>query len=139
MSLRDLSSLGKIMLVCSDPCDEVEKCLLAAGYWVVKVGDGQAAVSRAERELFDAAVVVSTGKTMDVAETVFNLRDINGSMQIVIVADRGDINQSAIVKEIVARLTPNTQALTIAELENQLAPLKSSGRQRRRNKPRELI
>ena len=127
------------MLVCSEAYEEVEKCLLAAGCKVVKVGDGQAAVSRAQRELFDAAVVVSTGKTMDLVETVFNLRDINGSMQIIIVADRGDINQSAIVKEIVARLTPNTQALTIAELENQLAPLKSSGRQRRRNKPRELI
>lgn len=139
MSLRDLSSLGKIMLVCSDSCDKVEKCLLSAGCRVVKVGDGQAAVSRAQRELFDAAVVVSTGKAMDLAETVFNLRDINGSMQIIIVADRGDMNQSAIVKEIVASLTPNTQALTIAELENQLAPLKSSGRQRRRNKPRELI
>ena len=127
------------MLVSSEACDEVEKCLLVAGCWVVKVGDGQAAVSRAQRELFDAAVVVSTGKTMDLAETVFNLRDINGSMQIIIVADRGDMNQSAIVKEIVASLTPNTQALTIAELENQLVPHKSSGRQRRRNKTREVI
>ena len=129
----------RVMLVSSEACDEVENCLLAAGCKVVKVGGGQAAVSRAERELFDAAVVVSTGKTMDLAETVFNLRDINGSMQIIIVADRSDMNQSAIVKEIVASLTPNTQALTIAELENQLAPLKSSGRQRRRNKTREVI
>ena len=45
-------------------------------------------------------------------------------MQIIIVADQDDINQSPIVKEIVARMTPNTQALTIVELENQLAPLK---------------
>ena len=140
MSLRDLSSLGKIMLVCSDPCDEVEKCLLSAGCWVVKVRDGETAVSQAQREIFDAAVLVSTGKGMDLAETVFNLRDINGSMQIIIVADRSDMNQSAIVKEIVASLTPNTQVFTIAELESQLAPLKSSGRQRRRrSKAREII
>ena len=124
MGLRDLSRLGKIMLVCSDSCDEVEKCLLSAGCWVVKVRDGETAVSQAQREIFDAAVLVSTGKTMDLAETVFNLRDINGSMQIIIVADQDDINQSPIVKEIVARMTPNTQALTIVELENQLAPLK---------------
>src|SRR3990167_8273177 len=124
MNLRGLSRLGKIMLVCSDSCDEVEKCLLSAGCWVVKVRDGETAVSQAQREIFDAAVLVSTGKTMDLAETVFNLRDINGSMQIIIVADQDDINQSPIVKEIVARMTPNTQALTIVELENQLAPLK---------------
>ena len=124
MGLRDLSRLGKIMLVCSDSCDEVEKCLLSAGCWVVKVRDGETAVSQAQREIFDAAVLVSTGKTMDLAETVFNLRDINGSMQIIIVADQDDINQSPIVKEIVARMTPNTRALTIVELENQLAPLK---------------
>lgn len=127
------------MLVCSETCDEVENCLLAAGCWVVKVGDGQAAVSRAKREIFDAAVLVSTGKEMDLAETVFNLRDISRSMQIIIVADQSDPDQSAIVKEIVASLTPNTQAFTIAELESQLAPLKNSGRQRKRNKTRELI
>ena len=105
------------MLVCSEACDEVEKCLLAAGYWVVKVGDGQAAVSRARRELFDAAVVVSTGKTMDLAETVFNLRDINGSMQIVIVAEALGINQRVIAEEIISPCVPNTKVVTIQELE----------------------
>jgi len=105
------------MLVCSEACDEVEKCLLAAGYWVVKVGDGQAAVSRAERELFDVAVVVSTGKTMDLAETIFNLSDINSSMQIVIVADALGINQRIIAEEIISPCVPNTKVVTIQELE----------------------
>jgi len=105
------------MLVCSEACDEVEKCLLAAGYWVVKVGDGQAAVSRAQRELFDVAVVVSTGKTMDLAETIFNLSDINSSMQIVIVADALGINQRIIAEEIISPCVPNTKVVTIQELE----------------------
>jgi len=109
--------LGRVMLVCSETCDEVEKHLLAAGCWVVKVGDGQAAVSRARRELFDAAVVVSTGKTMDLAETVFNLRDINGSMQIVIVAEALGINQRVIAEEIISPCVPNTKVVTIQELE----------------------
>ena len=105
------------MLVCSEACDEVEKCLLAAGYWVVKVGDGQAAVSRAQRELFDVAVVVSTGKTMDLAETIFNLSDINSSMHIVIVADALGINQRIIAEEIISPCVPNTKVVTIQELE----------------------
>ena len=109
--------LGRVMLVCSETCDEVEKHLLAAGCWVVKVGDGQAAVSRAQRELFDVAVVVSTGKTMDLAETIFNLSDINSSMQIVIVADALGINQRIIAEEIISPCVPNTKVVTIQELE----------------------
>lgn len=105
------------MLVCSETCDEVEKRLFAAGCSVFKVGDGQAAVSRAQRELFDAAVVVSTGKTMDLAETVFNLRDINGSMQIVIVADALGIDQRVVAEEIIAGCVPNTRVVAIGELE----------------------
>jgi len=108
------------MLVCSDACNEVEKCLLAAGCWVVKVNDGRGAVFQAEREIFDAAVLVSTGKEMDLAETVLNLRDISRSMQIIIVADRSDLDQSAIAREIIAQATPKTQVLSIGELENYL-------------------
>ena len=118
MSLRDLSSLGKIMLVCSDPCDEVEKCLLSAGCWVVQ----------ARRDIFYAVVLVSTGKGMDLAETVFNLRDISRSMQIIIVADQSGVAQSPVPRETLARLTPNTQVLTMAELATQLAQLEGSGR-----------
>ncbi|MBI3001648.1 MAG: hypothetical protein HYY46_24805 [Deltaproteobacteria bacterium] len=104
------------MLVCSEDCAEAEKCLLAAGCWVVKVGDGGAAVSLAERETFDAAVVVSTGKEMDLAETVFNLRDISRSMQIIIVTDQGGVGQSAVAGEIIVQATPRTQVLTMIEL-----------------------
>lgn len=104
------------MLVCSEGCVEAEKCLLAAGCWVVKVRDGRAAVSLAERESFDGAVVVSTGKEMDLAETVFNLRDINRSMQIIIVTDQGGVDRSVVAEEIIARATPRTQLLTMTEL-----------------------
>lgn len=106
------------MLVCSEGCVEAEKCLLAVGCWVVKVRDGRAAVSLAERESFDAAVVVSTGKDMDLAETVFNLRDINRSMQIIILTDQGGADRSVVAEEIIARATPRTRVLTMIELAN---------------------
>jgi hypothetical protein len=132
MSLGDLSKLDKIMLVSSEACDEVEKCLLSAGCWVVKLNSGEAAISRAQRESFDAAVLVSTGEAMDLAETVLNLRDVNGSMQIVVVTERDIIKNDFLAKALVAHPVPGTQVLTVAQLESQFMPLRTSERQDKR-------
>jgi len=132
MSLGDLSKLDKIMLVSSEACDEVEKCLLSAGCWVVKLNSGEGAISRAQRENFDAAVLVSTGEAMDLAETVLNLRDVNGSMQIVVVTERDIIKNDILAKALVAHPVPGTQVLTVAQLESQFMPLRTSERQDKR-------
>ena len=83
-----MARLEKTLLVCSEACDEVERRLVAAGCRVVKVSSGEQAVSHALREIFDAAVIVSTGTGMDLAETVLNLLDIRESMKIIIVSER---------------------------------------------------
>jgi hypothetical protein len=129
MSLADLSKLNKIMLVSAEACDEVEKCLLSAGCWVVKLNSGEAAISRAQRENFDAAVLVSTGKAMDLAETVLNLRDVNESMRIVVVTEPGTIRNHFFRKALVAHPVPGTQLLSVAQIENHFIPLRTSGRQ----------
>ena len=66
--------------------------------------------------MFDAAIIVSTGEEMDLAETVFNLRDINSSMQMIIVSDRGDTNEGAIPKQALARFVHNAKVMTMKEL-----------------------
>ena len=103
--------MGKIMLVCSNPSGEVEKCLLATGHEVTVINDGEAAIFQAEHETFDIAVLVSTGKAMDVPETVFNLRDVSPSMQIIIIVDRHGIEGGP--AEMLAHASPNIRALTI--------------------------
>lgn len=123
--------LQKVMLVCSEDCDEVEKCLQVAGCSVTKVKSGGAAVTQADREYFDAAVLVSTGSDMDLAETVFNLRDINRSMRIIICASRDDIARGAAVIKAVAGAMPKTRWLTIAELDNYV---RSTGRSEEQEK-----
>ena len=114
MSRQDPDNLGKIMLVSSKPSEDVEKCLRTAGGEIVTVNNGEGAIIQARHATFRMAVLVSTGKTMDMAETVFNLRDISSSMPILIVKERsGDQNSEA---EIIAHSSPNTRTVTVRDL-----------------------
>jgi len=96
----------------------VENCLTGAGYVVTKVSDGNRAVNKIRRETFDTAVLISTGKEMDLAETVFNLSDIRNSLEIVIVTDCAEASRD-VVGEIVTTV-PNTIALSLHGLEVRL-------------------
>jgi DNA-binding response OmpR family regulator len=116
----------KTLLVCSESCDALEKCLTSAGCIVTKAGDGDGAVEKIRREIFDTAVVVSTGQEMDLAETVFNLRDIRSSMEIVIVTDCADASGSVIGK--IAVTVPNTITVNLYGLEVLLKALKAQPR-----------
>jgi DNA-binding NtrC family response regulator len=112
----------KTLLVCSESCDAVEQCLSRAGCMVTKVRDGHQAINKIRRKIFDTAVVVSTGKKMDLAETVFNLRDIRSSMEIVILTGCADASESVIGK--IAATIPNTVTLSLHGLEVLLGELK---------------
>lgn len=114
MNRHDSAKLGKIMLVCSKPANEVEKCLRSVGGEIVTVNDGEAAITQAQRATFNLAVLVSTGKTMDLAETVFNLRDISASMRILIIDERHGARKSQ--ADLIAAASPNTRTLTLGDL-----------------------
>lgn len=68
--------------------------------------------------MFDTAVLVSTGREMDLAETVLNLKDVRSSIEIVIVADRADTNGTLIVT--IASTVPNITVLSLHSLQAML-------------------
>ena len=106
--------MKKVLLVSSEDCEEIEHRLQSLRYQFVQVSDGQSAVERVETEMFDAAVVVSTGAEMDPLETAFNLNDIAASMPIFMIRPRSvtDIPQE--------NLFPYIKWCCVAELDSLL-------------------
>ncbi len=83
---------------------------------VVVAMEGGVAISQARAEVFDAAVLVSTGREMGLAATALNLRAVRADMSIVIVAGFGEAGQTHRLCETVTSVIPNTRLLDIAGL-----------------------
>jgi hypothetical protein len=130
-----MNGFEKTLLVCAEDCDDVEKCLVAVGCDVVVVRDGEAAVRRARREVFDAAVLISTGEEMDLAETTLNLLDIRDSMQIIVLAGRTGVGQETLsIDDIIGRVH-KIRILKSEELKRVAEYLRCLRNQSERSKP----
>ncbi len=112
--------LAKVMLVGRDIPEQLMQVILDTGSSVTTLPSGRSAVSHAHHETFDAAIIISTGEEMDLAETVFNLRDVNRSMEVILVSDPAGANESAIPKQTLVRLVPNTKVMNTQQLKRHL-------------------
>jgi len=108
------------MLVGCDDKQILERRFQAAGSHVVKVSDNEAALHHARHEAFDATVLVSRGSLINVAETVFNLRDLNSSMEIIIVLDRLRKQTNRFLRQLLEHPIEGTRILTRRQLQKQL-------------------
>jgi hypothetical protein len=120
MSAQNAGS-KKVLLVCSQGCACVEEHLVHAGYCVTKVDEGAAAIALAKHELLNAAVLISTGKEMDLAETVLNLRDVNPGVEIIIIANSDTAAEKAAQTAAIVQALPETTVVTISEFDRYLA------------------
>jgi len=111
---------GKILLVGLDYNQLLEKRFADAGYEVVAVSDGAAAIERARAEALTVAVVVSSGSLINMAETIFNLRDVNRSIEIVLIVDRLGRRVSKFLRQLIEHPIEGTRIVTRRQLQKQL-------------------
>jgi len=111
---------GKIMLVGVDNKQLLERRFRAAGCCVVKARDNESAFDHVRHEVFDTTVLVSRGSLINVAETVFNLRDFNPSMKIIVLVDRLGKQSSRFLRQLLEHPIEGTQILTRRQLQKRL-------------------
>jgi DNA-binding response OmpR family regulator len=112
--------LDKIMIVGSEIPRSLIPILQATRSVITVVPRGELAVARAQREMFDAAILLSTGEEMDLTETVFNLSDISNTMELIILSDQTTKNKSAVPQEALVNFVSNATVMTTRELEKHL-------------------
>jgi hypothetical protein len=98
----------------------LERRLQAAGCEVVTPKDRQEALDYARHEAFHAAVLVSKGSLINVAETIFNLKDLNGSMEIIVLVDRLSKPTNRFLRQLIEHPISGTQILTRRQLQRRL-------------------
>ena len=122
-----IPKLGKVILVGADDETILARHLRAAGCDVVTVQDGGTALERTRREFFNGAVLVALGSLINVTETIFNLRDINPSMEVIVVLDRGGQKRNRYFKQLLSHPIAGTKVLTRRELQQRLQAQKTGG------------
>ncbi len=106
--------MKKVLLVCAADCSELQERLIRAGCSTVRANTGAEAILRAKHETIDTALLVSTGKEMDVAETALNLSDINSSLDIVIIEQKHSEHRTADT-DAIRHAIPQARILTAQE------------------------
>jgi hypothetical protein len=119
-SASDERKPGKMILVGFDHSQILERRFKAAGYEVLTVADGLAATDHARREPLESAVLVSTGSLVNVADTALNLRDVNRSMEIIILVNRLGPRSSRFLRPLLEHPIERTRVLTRRQLQREL-------------------
>src|ERR1041384_4173535 len=108
----------KVMVVGSEIPEPLNRILSKTNTKVRHVLDGTTAITCAHHEIFDAVVLISTGEEMDLAETIFNLSDISGAMELIILSDQTETVDSPIPKELLPEVVSSASIMTTQDLQN---------------------
>jgi DNA-binding response OmpR family regulator len=117
--------LGNTLLVSSRRCAEVENQLTQVGCRLKRVRDGSKALRTVRHETFDTAVLISTGRQMDLVETILNLRDIRPSMPVIVLIDPASAESSESAQAVIADAIPEIPIFTLSEFQTRLVASRS--------------
>lgn len=112
---------GKALLVCSHRRAEVEAQLAGCGLRLRRVRDGSAALGSVRHQVFDTAILLSTGEQMDLVETILNLRDIRPTMPVIVLIDSPASELPANTQAILADAVPEVPIFNLSQLLAHLA------------------
>jgi hypothetical protein len=128
--------LQKIMVVGSEIPEPLNRILSKANTKVRHVLDGSTAIACAHHESFDAALLISTGEEMDLAETIFNLSDVSGAMELIILSDQSETVNSPIPKELLPELVSSASVMTTQDLQNRFELVRKNEKSMRKRRCR---
>jgi CheY-like chemotaxis protein len=117
--VRSWNLSAKTLLVSSES-GPVAAFLADAGCLFTTVSDGASALHRVHHEKFDSVVVLSTGKDMDLVETVLNLRDIMPKTPVIILTDPTNSERDPALEAIKSLAVPQLSIVTLEEFQRGL-------------------
>ena len=108
------------MVVGSDHRQILEKRFKAAGCQVVKANDDKTAIDHARHETLNTAVLISSGSLINLTETIFNLRDLNRTMEIIVLVDRLGNHPNRFLRQLLEHPIEGTRIFTRRQLQKRL-------------------
>jgi DNA-binding response OmpR family regulator len=108
---------AEILLIGADRNQIVEKRLQAAGCHVMRSSDGPSALNIVRHRSFNTAVLLSKGSLLNAAETVLNLRDLNRSLEIIVLVDRRAKDSNRFLRQLLEHPIDGTKIMTRRQLQ----------------------
>ena len=116
----------RVLLFGNDQKNLLERRLRAAGWEVVRANDHESALHHARHEPFNLIVLVSAGSLINVTEAIFNLRDVNESIEIIVLIDRPLKPGTRFLRQLLQYPIEGTRIVTRRQLQQQLHAAASS-------------
>jgi hypothetical protein len=121
---------GKIMLIGVDRNHVIERRFQSAGYEVLSAGSREAALNIARRQELDGTLILSQDSLLNVAETIFNLRDLCPGAKIIVLLQHGAKTANRFIHQMLDHRIAGSEIMTRRELQKSLREPHFLSRQR---------
>ena len=121
---------GMIMLIGVDRNHVLERRFQAAGFKVLCAGNRATALDIARHQVLDGALMLSQHSLLNVAETIFNLRDLCPAAKIIVLLQHGAKTSKRFLRQLRDHQIAGSEVMTRRELQKRLREPDFLSRQR---------